>query len=71
MKKVKDGIHIVYGMRVMVEDGYVLRVCVNDDKNIWCVPFIPCKYGGWDNAYKCLTLDALRARMDRDTVKFA
>lgn len=71
MAKVKDGIHLVYGMQVQVEDGYVLRVCVNEEKGMWCVPFIPGKYGGWDNAYKQLTLRALRDRMSKDTVTFA
>ena len=71
MKKViKDGFYKVCGMTAIVEDGYVCRVCVNEEKGLWGVPYIPCKNGGWDNAYKCLTLDALRARMNRGTVDF-
>lgn len=71
MKKYEDGFHRIAGYLVIIEDGYVGRVCVNEDKGAWAVPFIPCKYGGWDNAYLQLTPDAFRARLKRETIKFA
>lgn len=69
MKQYKDGFHKIAGYEVIIENGYVGRVCINEDKGLWGVPFIPCKYGGWDNAYLCLTPDAFRARVRRDTVR--
>lgn len=69
--KIKDGFHKVSGYTVSVEDGYICRVCVNEEKGVWCVPYIPCKYGGYDNAYKCLTIDAFRKRVERGTIHFA
>lgn len=71
MKSIKDGFHIIAGYNCIVEDGYIARVCTDTEKGCWGVPFIPCKYGGWDNAYKQLTPDAFRARLSRGTVIIA
>lgn len=71
MKKVKDGFHRVAGYLVITEDGYITRVCTNEDKGEWSVPYTPGKYGGWDNAYRDLTPDAFRKRLERETVRLA
>lgn len=71
MKKYKDGFHVIAGYTVRMEGGYIGRVCVNEEKGIWAVPYIPSKHGGWDNAYLQLTPDAFRARIRRNTIHFA
>lgn len=67
-KKPGDGFRRVAGYLVQIEGGYITRVCTNEEKGSWGVPYIPCKYGGWDNAYGELTPDAFRARVRRGTV---
>jgi hypothetical protein len=71
MKTYKDGFHRIAGYMVIIEGGYIGRVCVDEGKGVWCVPYIPGKYGGWDNAYLQLTPDAFRARLKRDTIQLA
>ena len=66
-----DGFRRVAGYLVQVEGGYITRVCTNEDNGTWGVPYIPCKTGGWDNAYRELTVEAFRARVRRGTVKIA
>lgn len=71
MKKYKDGFHKIAGYEVIIENGYIKRVCINMGKGEWGVPYIPCKAGGWDNAYMCLTPDAFRSRVRRGTIHIA
>lgn len=71
MKQYKDGFYKVAGYEVIIEDGYVARVCTDEERGSWGVPYIPCRTGGWDNAYKCLSPDAFRARVNRGTVLIA
>lgn len=71
MKTYNDGFHRVAGYLVRVENGYVGRVCTDEDNGVWGVPYIPCKTGGWDNAYLQLTPDAFRARVNRCTIRIA
>ena len=64
-----NGWHIIKGYNVYVEDGYIVRGVRRYDLSYCTVyPYIPSKYGGWDNASKELTVSAFRSRLARGTV---
>ena len=67
MKKLLDGWYTIGSYDVYVDDGKVKRA-LRDGKCFY--PYTASKYGGYD-LDQSLSLDALRARLRRNTAIFA
>lgn len=70
---VRDGWHMVYGMRVYVENNIVLRA-TKYDYNRSIVPaavYWRCRSGGWNNVNGMVTLAEFRAGARRGTAMVA
>ncbi len=63
-KKYEDGWYRVYGYKVYVENGKVIRGMTEDCQRT-TYPYVDCKYGGYDLCTS-LSLSAFRQRVKRD-----
>ena len=67
-KTYKNGWHEIAGYNVYIENGVIVRGTSGNGYDLHTVyPYIPGKYGGWDNASRELSPAAFRARIKRGT----